>query len=153
MKYTHSQRNYAHVCADQQVFSGTVGAENCSVDEIAALLMLLEHDLAGHGFKIGLGKPLGLGSMTSTITRVYIRNCADYAWQEPVKVSPSTLLAALNGKIGGLDELNKAMASLRAVQMAHNALNSTEKMAGRKLRQPPPGSSYWTQFKKKSSSV
>jgi hypothetical protein len=77
---SHKMRNYAVVCEKGVSFQGTVGGENCSQDEIAALLMLLEHTVAGHGFKIGLGKAWGLGSMVSSVKTVWVRQSGDYSW-------------------------------------------------------------------------
>ena len=79
-KISHKLRNYAVVCESGTMFHGTVGAENCSPDEVAALLMLLEHTIAGHGFKIGLGKSWGLGSMISSVKQIWVRRTTEYSW-------------------------------------------------------------------------
>ncbi|RJX21133.1 MAG: hypothetical protein C4563_05315 [Desulfobulbus sp.] len=169
MPYTHTQRNYAMVCADGQTFSGVLGVENSSVDEIAALLLLLEHRLAGHGFKIGLGKSQGLGSMASTVCRVWIRRKKDFQegqeqkkrWHE-IDLRPS-LATSNSTKEGGkevllLSELEKMIPglkesaeNLKTIQHALERLNLTENSKGRKLRFPPPGNRYWPTFKKNAA--
>ncbi len=77
---SHKLRNYAVVCEKDMTFHGTVGVDNASPEEIAAMLMLLEHSVAGHGFKIGLGKAWGLGSMISHIRKVWFRSPSDNRW-------------------------------------------------------------------------
>ncbi len=73
MPYAHQMRPVAAVCRDGIAFSGTLGAENCSTLEIAALLALLDKRSAGHAFKLGLGKNIGLGTVSSRIERVWVR--------------------------------------------------------------------------------
>lgn len=81
LPYAHNLRNYAVVCKDKEAFTGTIGAENCTEREIAALILLLDSNISNHGFKIGLGKPLGLGSVKSSIKKIWIRSKATYQWQ------------------------------------------------------------------------
>lgn len=79
--YTHRLRNYAMVCEPELVFNGTVGAENASPEEIAALILLLDSKEKNHGFKLGLGKAFGMGSFSSAITKVWIRDAEGYEWK------------------------------------------------------------------------
>lgn len=81
MPYTHHLRNFAVVCNEGEIFTGTVGAENCTPEEIAALIILLQSSEANHGFKIGLGKAFGMGSIKSSISRIWIRAKDGYEWQ------------------------------------------------------------------------
>jgi hypothetical protein len=78
----HHMRPVAAVCREGVRFSGTLGAENCSTEEIAALLCLLDQRVAGFSFKLGLGKGIGLGSVSSRITKVWIRDPESYCWQQ-----------------------------------------------------------------------
>lgn len=134
--YTHRLRNYAAVCDKDLEFEGTVGIENGSAEEIAALVMLLEHQIADHGFKIGSGKAFGLGSMASSIQSVWLRGNDPYRWEE-VPVSAETLIAELKTRIPGID---KEIRTLKAVQAALNCLEGMEK---RRLDYPDKGSGYW----------
>lgn len=168
--YSHPQRNYAMVCRDRLTFSGTLGAENCTVEEIAALLMVLDHSIAQHGFKIGLDKAIGLGSMTSTINKVWLRKSADAPWMQltlPISGSSLAKLQAKGnkGKIvkltdlqqqegkaaswptvldGEIKGLAKAAEELKKVQ---HVLNQTDNSPEGPLVYPPPGSNYWKSFR------
>ncbi|QTA81757.1 RNA bidning domain-containing protein [Desulfonema limicola] len=79
-KYTHKLRNYAMVCEPDLLFTGTVGAENCTPGEIAALVMLLDSSIKNHGFKLGLDKAFGMGSFYSAVKKVWIRAKEGYKW-------------------------------------------------------------------------
>lgn len=79
--YSHNQRSFAVVAHPGITFEGTVGAENCSRKEIACLFLLLHSPESGHCFKLGLGKALGMGSVKSEITKVWIRD-KNYNWVE-----------------------------------------------------------------------
>lgn len=79
-EYAHNLRNFAQVCKEGITFRGTVGAENCSIDEISALILLLHTPLSSYGFKIGLGKAFGMGSIKSEIKKVWIRD-KSYEWK------------------------------------------------------------------------
>jgi hypothetical protein len=165
-KYTHSMRNYAMICKDGITFSGTLGVENCSVDEAAALLLLLEHNLAQHGFKIGLAKSMGLGSMTSTVKTVWLRKAAGEQWQSiaPSAISLSGVAADKKKKTVNLAELQamkmsgnswpellkahipsikEALGDLKKVQ---DTLSRTDGREGRTLGYPSPGNAYWGDF-------
>lgn len=84
----HEHRTFAEVCRPGTVFTGTVGAENCSAEEVAAMITLLHEPVFGHGFKLGIGKYFGLGSVTSTISKVWVRSCDCYTWRS-IPVLPS----------------------------------------------------------------
>lgn len=134
--YNHELRNYAQVCKDGEIFSGTLGVENCTANEAAALVMLLEHDMADHGFKIGLGKSFGLGSLTSSIKGVWIRKADDYQkWQ---RMELPDVLAQFH-------DVNAALERLKEVQHkeVQRKLNSTKGMETRMPWFNPPGSTYY----------
>ncbi len=78
---SHKMRGWAQVCNKGLEFHGTLGAENCSEEELAALIFLLERRISNHGFKIGLGKAFGLGTMASKIRAIWIRDASEYAWK------------------------------------------------------------------------
>jgi hypothetical protein len=78
---THELRNYAMVCEKNRTFKGTVGAENCSSEEIAALFMLLDSSVLNYGYKLGLGKAFGMGTFTSAVTKVWVRPSQTYQWE------------------------------------------------------------------------
>jgi CspA family cold shock protein len=139
--YSHELRNYAQVCREGLVFRGTLGVENCSPNEAAALLMILDHRTGGHGFKIGLGKSLGLGSMISAVRAVWIRRPDHYdKWQrlEMPKDGMDAILAKLPGKIA------KHLEDLRRVRDQLNRVDP-EELARQdfRLEFPAPGHKYW----------
>jgi len=84
--YTHRLRNYAMVCNKNIEFKGTVGAENCSADEVAAFISLLHEPVAHHGFKVGLGKSFDMGSIASRIGNIWLRTNSgkgdQYVWKK-----------------------------------------------------------------------
>ncbi|MCX8069301.1 MAG: hypothetical protein N2738_02230, partial [Thermodesulfovibrionales bacterium] len=80
LEYTHKLRNFAQVLTARETFTGTVGAENCTLDEISALITILDSHIAKYGFKIGIGKSFGMGSMMSVIKKIWIRG-KDYEWK------------------------------------------------------------------------
>jgi len=100
--YSHKLRNYAQVCEVGLSFKGTVGVENCSAREIAALLVLLDHRIAKHGFKIGSDKALGLGSIQSAIKRVWIRNPENYKWESIPFETIEFLMEELKTRLPGM---------------------------------------------------
>jgi hypothetical protein len=81
LDYGQHMRPVAAVCREGVEFSGVVGGENCTSQEIAALLMLLDRRSADHAFKLGLGKSIGLGSVSSRIGRVWVRRADTYEWR------------------------------------------------------------------------
>lgn len=134
LEYIHSQRSYAVVLRENTRFTGVLGAENCSVDEIAALFVLLEHSECGHAFKIGLGKSLGLGSMISTIKRIWIRKSDDYEWQ-------CISNTEISKHIKGIDENIKEFKKIAVAMMGNLNLKQVV------LSFPPPSNNYWKQAK------
>lgn len=104
---THRLRNYAQVCDSGLEFEGSLGAENCSVEEIAALLSLLEGTRLQHGFKIGLGKAFGLGSMQSRIKTVWVRNRQTWQWEKIDGADPGVLENHIKGVQEAVNNINK----------------------------------------------
>lgn len=147
MPYSHDLRSYALVCKENIGFSGTVGGENCSAAEIAALVMLLQRNIDEQGFKIGLGKSLGLGSIASSIKKVWIRSKDHYQW-EPIEFSGSKILDLLDARIPGMknevDALKKAQQALNEMQRREQL----PKQRNRNLAFPAPGHKYWDDFQK-----
>jgi CRISPR/Cas system CSM-associated protein Csm3 (group 7 of RAMP superfamily) len=74
MDYSHKLRNFAQICREGVVFKGTVGLENVSAEEMSGIFTLLNEGY----FKIGVGKPLGLGKVKTNIKKVWIRTAKDY---------------------------------------------------------------------------
>lgn len=145
MKYSHELRNYAQVCRDGLTFTGTIGIENASPAEIAALLLLLEAQLAGHGFKVGLGKPLELGSMRSTVEAIWIRQ-ANWSWvREPCTSADERAFLERVKEL--LPDVGKEIETLKSV---HNAINNLNLFAGWEEREAdyplPTGGKYWEAF-------
>ncbi|HRR48340.1 MAG TPA: hypothetical protein P5196_12210, partial [Syntrophales bacterium] len=139
MDYSHELRNYAQVCREGLEFYGTVGAENCSIEEIAALLIVLDSRFDQHGFKIGLGKPLGLGSVSSRIRRIWVRKPGDYNW-DPFDVKEDEKIPLLPPC------LQDAQRQIKLLTKAHHAVFSLQHVAG-ELKYPEPGNLYWKAYK------
>lgn len=146
--YTHRLRNYAQVCDSALVFRGTLGADNASPDEIAALLALLDHRLADHGFKIGLGKPVGLGTMRSRIHKIWIRRAPSYQWEafsmpdEERKALPAAIAGNLPVDLG------QALADLLKVTQLERRLNTMQGMEDDSTAYPDNLRKYWEQAAK-----
>lgn len=142
--YSHKIRNYAVLCEKDITFSGTIGAENCLQDEVAALIMLLENRIAGHGFKIGLGKSWGLGSMTSVINRIWFRMPESDGWEsiscneKPIHLTMPELEKKLEG-------VTKALEDLKSVQDIKMKINTVDGHENRKLKFPESLRKYWTE--------
>ena len=142
--YVHRLRNYAQVCETGLEFKGTLGVENANVEEAAALLLVLEHSIANHGFKIGLGKSFGLGSLRSRIRKIWIRRPADYRWtrfdmDQPAGQDRSALdLIALH-----LPEVRHGIDDLIKVQAVENRLNTMEGMDKISMEYPADLKTYW----------
>ena len=136
MPYSHDLRNYAQVCREGLSFRGTMGAENCSTEEAAALILLLDRRLARHGFKIGLGRPHGLGSMSSIIKRLWVRKAGRYEWQQFDLPNESETSPALPQSLG---DIQKAVNTLKNV---HSQLMKLDQGAD-SLKYPQPGRDYW----------
>ncbi len=141
LKYDHSLRSWVEVCDQGMTFKGTLGAENCSEDEIAAMALLLEADVAGHGFKIGTGKALGLGSVESHIKKIWIRKPESYdKWVTIDVVDPQSLPTALQAH---LPKVKAELDRLQKVSDFERRINQLDKNS-LPLAYPPPGiSSYW----------
>lgn len=147
-QYAHKMRNYAQVCREHLTFSGTVGLEAASDEEIAALVLCLDSRLAHHGYKIGLGKSFGLGSVSSRITRIYLRKPDTYEWSAAdVPLSDSltveTMIKVL--KKAGLP-LEWAVAPAM-LEDAQTFLNAMDDMDHRKLEFPKV-KGYWETARK-----
>jgi len=143
LEYSHNMRSWAEVCDEGMTFQGTLGAENCSEDEIAAIVLLLDVDVAGHGFKIGTGKALGLGSVESHIKRLWIRKPDKYEWVqvqiEDFKSLDQALRQHLPEVKAGLEMLKKVDEFGRKVGAEINPLERKTLP----LAYPPPGMRYW----------
>lgn len=133
--YSHKLRNYAMVCKKDLEFHGTVGAVNCTVDEIAALITLLHEPVAHHGFKIGLGKSFAMGSVESQINAIWIRTQNNYSWTKIPYLShlPS--------------DISIAVETLKSV---HDKVNNLEGRDTYELRFPNDLKNYWQEFDKNS---
>jgi hypothetical protein len=145
MPYTHELRSYAVVCREGIEFTGTLGAENCSPAEASALLLLLERGLSDFGFKIGLGKAFGLGSIASRIDAVWVRTPGLYERWVRIggggrRLEPEALLGELDALLPGLA---KEVESRRRLA---GGLNRLDGMIGREPRFPKPGAFYWKDF-------
>lgn len=147
LKYSHNLRSWAEVCDAGMTFRGTLGGENCSEDEIAAIVLLLESGLpgTGHGFKIGTGKALGLGSVESHIKKVWIRKPDAYEKWLPIEVATSQDLET--GLEKHLPEVKDALKRLMAVGEFERKINQMVKN-GRSIAYPPPGIRYWERYAK-----
>jgi hypothetical protein len=142
--YKHRLRNYAQVCAAGLEFKGTVGVENTNAEEAAALILLLEHSLKDHGFKIGLGKALGLGSVRSRIERIWVRRAGDYRWTgidlHRSKEQPASALESIKGN---LPDIGNAVGDLMKVAAVAQQLNTMKGMDKVSLEYPSNLKDYW----------
>jgi CspA family cold shock protein len=142
MPYAHQMRPIAAVCREGVTFTGTVGAENCSAQEIAALLALLDRRAADHAFKLGLGKNIGLGSVTSMIGKVWVRR-PGAAWQQvevpDTENSRKELFAALKEVLPeAVEELKRLINDKESATRLHSM---KERANG--LRFAKAGLGYW----------
>jgi hypothetical protein len=148
--YTHRLRNYAMVCKPGRKFAGTVGAENCDPREAAALTLLLSSEMSGHGFKIGMGKAFGMGSVKSRIRSVWVRKVNDYDKWEKIEgvgdMAEKDFIRRLDGAIIGV---GKEIGALRAIDDFKQRMNPFDQMESTKLGYPKPqakrnqGRKYW----------
>lgn len=142
--YTHSIRNYAQVARPHLRFTGTVGAENCNLEEIATFIILLHSDFSHHGFKIGLGKAFGMGSVKSYINRIWIRRKDDYENWHLVKkedLSEEDLLKSLENSLNGITATHQGLKE--TVNNTIHIINNLDGMENRVLKYPGVGSKYW----------
>lgn len=147
-EYSHRLRNYAQVCKEGISFIGTVGAENCSADEIAALIMLLDSRIADHGFKVGLGKALGMGSIHSAINKVWIRKTDNYErWEQVTNFEKSDeLIKRITIHVADFGQI---LLHLVETGKRLNAINALSGMQERPLVYPRIGNQYWRNFNAK----
>lgn len=141
MPYTHNLRNFAMVCNDKEGFTGTVGAENCTPEEIAALVILLNSSEANHGFKIGLGKAFGMGSIKSSINRVWIRSKDNYdKWNNFDKLTDFLY------KYTSIQKTKDDM--VKVLDLPNQLYKEREDITVPKIKTeyPAPGSNYWRDF-------
>lgn len=143
-EYSHRLRNYAQVCKEGVSFVGTLGADNCSEEEIAALLILLDSRIANHGFKVGLGKAMGMGSIHSTINKVWVRGI-DYKWHQTSNINTHESI---------IDEITKYITNFKntlnnliETGKKLHAINTLLERQERTLSYPPIGNQYWRKFK------
>jgi len=142
MAYAHQMRPVAAVCREGIRFSGTLGAENCSSMEIAALLALLDKRCANHAFKLGLGKNIGLGSVSSRIERVWVRT-PGAAWRSvaipATENSRKELFAALKGLLpDAVEALKGIINNTSDLQRLHDMSK-----AAPRLKFADAGLQYW----------
>lgn len=138
--YSHKLRNYSVVCREGLKFKGTLGAENCSVEEIAALMLVLDRRVSNHGFKIGMGKSLGLGSMISEIRKIWFRSSNNMEWKS-VEVSDNNDIPELSSELP--EAIRKAFNELKETRHLLQKLNDINESAHSSLEYPPPGHKYW----------
>ena len=142
--YTHRLRNYAQVARPHLRFTGTVGAENCNLEEIATFIILLHSDFSHHGFKIGLGKAFGMGSVKSYINRIWIRRKDDYENWHLVKnedLSEEDLLKSLENSLNGITATYQGLKE--TVNNTIDIINKLDGMENRVLKYPDAGLNYW----------
>jgi hypothetical protein len=135
--YTHRLRNWAQVCDKELVFNGVLGAENCTPREIAAFLLLLEHHLAQHGFKLGMGKAFGMGNVISSITKLWVRNAHDYTWKSWNCRSEEDMTDNLESHVPGVKK------AIQELKNKHNQIQKLNKAVTQKLAYPSPSPKYW----------
>ncbi len=149
--YSHKLRNYAQVCEAGLAFTGTVGAENCNLDEIGALLVLLHSKLLNNGFKIGLGKSLGLGSIKSTINKIWIRKQESYdSWKQITINSTQDIMNNLKNDLPGVDTVIKNLKSTAKMLNSLQIKNDDLAVPDYTLEYPGPDprelQNYWRTF-------
>jgi len=154
--YAHKLRNFIQACEAEMTFSGTVGAENCNLDEIAAFIMLLETGFSGHGFKIGQGKAFAMGSIASSVKRVWLRNKTKEGWGNWDKIQRNEgmnfdeFLSQLETRMLGQDKSQDTLTKrINAFKSLQTKLNRIENMDGRELHylsDPRSLREYWKKF-------
>jgi len=134
--YSHKLRNYAQVVRPHLLFTGTVGAENCNLEEITAFLMLLHSDFSNHGFKIGLGKAFGMGSVKSSIRKIWIRKNNDYENWHIIenKGTKKDLLSQLETQIKGITNTYEKFEGV--IVKTEKIFNKLKGMENRSLKYP-----------------
>ena len=158
--YAHRIRNYAMVCEPNIVeFTGTVGAENANPREIAALVLILSSRMSGHGFKIGLGKAFGMGSVKSAIQRIWVKKPESYdRWEQvsTTELTPDQLKDALDQYMPGVA---KEIDALTAIGDFKERINTLANRNTRELKYPLPTKNdnpgrkkYWDIFQQSMAS-
>jgi hypothetical protein len=139
-EYSHRLRSYAQFCREGLRFRGTVGVESASTEELAALIMVLDHRIAGHGFKIGMAKAMGLGSVRGWIERIWVRRPDDYAhWQAVDIAQDGTTPDAVYRGVDKLDAAwGKSIRQLKGCADLARRLNGYDGAEGRELCYPSP---------------
>ncbi len=140
LPYTHELRSFAQVLTEKETFSGVVGAENCSIDEICALILILQSTLSNNAFKIGTGKALGLGTMISRIKRVWIRSKEAYDWK--AYSSLSEFLKEHQNIATELEKMKKSTIIANTIRFE----NGVPRLSEQKLTYPVP-KNYWKKAK------
>jgi hypothetical protein len=147
MSYAHQMRPITEVMREGVSFSGALGGENCSIMEIAALFTLLDRRVADHAFKIGLGKSIGLGSVSSRIVRVWVRSAAEYRWKSvevPVENAGNGIPALVAGAFP--EQVRESFkASVR--QLVGSPMYHSWSSPKQRLDYGDPGSRYWQEAK------
>ena len=141
-KYSHHLRNFAEVVMPKEQFTGTVGAENCTPEEIAALIILLQSSEANHGFKIGLGKAFGMGSIKSSISHVWIRSKDNYEWDSVID------LTSFLNKYKPIQTIKNYMVDILNLPNKLYKEGNDLTVPKIKTEYPDPGQGYWKNFNK-----
>lgn len=143
MPYNHDLRGYGVVCRDKLTFAGTVGVENASTEEVATLVVLLHQQLADQGFKIGLGKSVGLGSMASTIKKIWVRHNESYQWESITLNGSAKIHELLDEKIPGIKAKIDDLVKAQKEGAAYSRRDPLKSRQGRTPYYPAPGQDYW----------
>ena len=143
LDYGHQMRPIAPVMREGIDFFGTLCGENCSVNEIAALLFLLDYRTADHAFKLGLGKSAGLGSVSSQITMLWMRDPASYSWKSvevPTSEGRKDLFDAIRGLLPeAVEDLKKLINTAETLKKAHGLKEKRQRLTFAKA-----GFRYWS---------
>lgn len=146
LPYAHQMRPIGVVCREGISFKGTLGIENASAREVAALLLLLENRTLDHGFKLGLGKSIGLGSVASSLRRIYVRRSGTYDWNSidvPEDCKPQEMLAILKQALPEVvDEIKRLIQSAETWRKLHALKERKQALAFTKA-----GWNYWRNAK------
>jgi len=151
--YGHKMRQFAMVARPGISFTGTLGVEQADVNEAAALAFLLHTFFSEHrhGFQVGLGKPEGLGSLKSVITRIWVRTPKDYQKWNKIEVGKTEQEQELSRSLMELEKFlpgfEGAMATLTSIQHLEERLHSFKGADKRALKYFPPGGDYVVQAK------
>jgi hypothetical protein len=131
-EYKHSLRAYAQVCESGLTFSGTIGAENCTDEEVAALVVLLHTDIGHHAFKLGAGKAFGMGTVVSSIKKIWLRSRENYDVWEKIDFDPKSNI--LGEHIKGIDQ---------HIDVMKNKAGFANKIKDQRTLEYPKPRGYW----------